>query len=295
MATLNAPKQAGAVAQLDANDNVVAILIGQQTNPPAGVNPGGAPGNQPSGGNAGGAPAFLRVPVRLSQGGIPYGIANSGTVATNGTVTLGTALPTTYSGGIFLYFPSTALAAPLNVAGWYFCVMSSTTVGVVYVPVASNPASTATVATGSNAGYTGVVTAQTALNVNVPAACLGANGQFNAQFDFGCNNSAGAKVGTVYWNGTGGSSLSAVSLTTSTELSVRIHGRNQGATNLQYITVNDNQAAGGTTGVTRATVDTTVAVPITVTLSVAVATDVIVLDGWFIELIPSASQFGGAS
>jgi hypothetical protein len=68
-------------------------------------------------------------------------IGNSGTVAANnnvGNITLGTALDAVYGPsnngcpGIWLYLPSTALAAPNNVAGWYWAVMTSTTVGTVY-------------------------------------------------------------------------------------------------------------------------------------------------------------------
>jgi hypothetical protein len=68
-------------------------------------------------------------------------IGNSGTVAANnnvGNITLGTALDAVYGPsnngcpGIWLYLPSTALASPNNVAGWYWAVMTSTTVGTVY-------------------------------------------------------------------------------------------------------------------------------------------------------------------
>src|SRR5258708_29587566 len=90
-------------------------------------------------------------------------IGNSGTVAANnlvGNITLGTALDAVYGPtnngcpGIWLYLPATALAAPNNVAGWYWCVMSTTTVGTAYaigfVPgVAVNLGTAALVAAGA--------------------------------------------------------------------------------------------------------------------------------------------------
>jgi hypothetical protein len=90
-------------------------------------------------------------------------IGDSGTVAANanvGNLVLGTALDAVYGPtnngcpGIWIFLPATALAAPNNVAGWYWCVMSSTTVGTAYAisfspGVASQLGTAAAVAAGA--------------------------------------------------------------------------------------------------------------------------------------------------
>jgi hypothetical protein len=89
-------------------------------------------------------------------GNMAMGIGSGGTVAANNNVgnqTLTTALDAVYGPtnngcpGIWIYLPSTALAAPNNVAGWYWHVMTSTTVGTVYAigftPGVATPAGTA--------------------------------------------------------------------------------------------------------------------------------------------------------
>jgi hypothetical protein len=110
------------------------------------------------------------MPYVLAQSAVPYGIANSGTVATNGTYTAGTAYNTTYSGGIWLYFPATAFATAS--AGFYWCVASSTTAFQVYTD-----ATAATLITGSNSGFTGSTSQQTAVSVTLPGGVVGANGK----------------------------------------------------------------------------------------------------------------------
>lgn len=77
----------------------------------------------------GGTPA--RIPYILAQCNVPIGIAPTGTMAANGAITLGTALNTTYSGGLWLYLPAGAAYAG-SLAGFYWTVMSSTTLGTVY-------------------------------------------------------------------------------------------------------------------------------------------------------------------
>ena len=173
-----------------------------------------------------GSPAYCQTAT-------PRMVGNSGTAAANanvGNLTLGTALDAIYGPtnnncpGIWIYLPSTALAAPNNVAGWYWAVMTSTTVGTVYaaqpvnggVSVVDTPAPESggspgvaiaavvnpfapptaplTIATGSGNAYTGVTTA-------IPGAvyaCPGGSVQPSGSIDFtgvaSANNSAGAKT-----------------------------------------------------------------------------------------------------
>ena len=69
-------------------------------------------------------------PLSLFSSGIPFILPSSGTMSTNGAVTLNTALATTYP-GTFTYFPAGAVYA-LSPAGWYYTVYSSATQGTVY-------------------------------------------------------------------------------------------------------------------------------------------------------------------
>jgi hypothetical protein len=215
-------------------------------------------------------------PYVLSQGAVPYGIANSGTIATNGTVTLGTALNTTYSGGIWLYFPAAAFAA--SAAGFYWCVMSSTTVGVVYTSDTS-----AVAVTGSNSAYTGDTTQRTAVSVTIPGGSMGANGSVRHHAGHSINNTAGNKVTSTFF---GATSIFTATGTTNTSMGY------------EAVTTNKNSASSQRTsnlGVTGATgqgafsaIDTNTDSLLTFRLQLAVATDVLVLENWLVELLPGA-------
>ena len=68
-------------------------------------------------------------PIILAQSAVPLGLLPSGTVAADGTITLATALPTTYSGGMWGRLPAGAVVG--GAAGLYWIVFSSTAVGAV--------------------------------------------------------------------------------------------------------------------------------------------------------------------
>jgi hypothetical protein len=119
-------------------------------------------------------PAGTRDSPAYYGGNTAMMIGNSGTVAANsnvGNITLGTALDAIYGPsnnqcpGIWLYLPSTALAAPNNVAGWYWAVMTSTTVGTVY-GIGFSPG------TGVNAGTAAMVGAGALTNNYPPGMTL---------------------------------------------------------------------------------------------------------------------------
>jgi hypothetical protein len=189
------------------------------------------------------------------QNCVPLVIGNSGTVAasaTLGNLTLGTALDAIYGPtnnncpGIWLYLPSTALASPNNVAGWYWAVMSSTTVGTVYAASPLNggvsqvagsqvnpftppiqnavtfpfaPPVGASIATGSGSGYTGV-TAETPGPVYMfPGGTVSPTGSLSFAAVESNNNSAGAKtirgkVATAATLATGAVTIASVAATT---------------------------------------------------------------------------------
>ena len=231
-------------------------------------------------------------PRTLSESGIPVIVANTGTIATNGTVTLGTALPTTYANA-FVYFPASAVSGD-STGGIYYVVFSSTTVGVVYAgkygvangvgavaftPVV--PTGTLTAVTGSNSSFTGSTTETTLINVSLPAGAMGNNGQVVVTANWSCNNSAGAKTGTVYFGGT--SIGTASSYTTSTGGSSMNSIRNRGALGVQ-----STQLIGGAAASAHVytAIDSSAAVAITITGDTAAATDHIVLEGFTITLNP---------
>ena len=232
---------------------------------------------------------FPRV---LGESGIPVIVANTGTIATNGTVTLGTALPTTYANA-FVYFPASAVSGD-STGGIYYVAFSSTTVGVVYAgkygvangvgsvaftPVV--PSGTLTAVTGSNSSFTGNTNETTLINVTVPAGSLGNNGQIVVTANWACNNSAGTKTGTVYLGGTAVGSASAY--TTSTGGSSLNSIRNRGVLNAQ-----SSQLIGGAaTGASVYTaIDTSVDKSITITGDTSAATDHMILEGYTIQMLP---------
>jgi hypothetical protein len=231
-------------------------------------------------------------PRILSASGIPVIVANTGTIATSGTVTLGTALPTTYANA-FVYFPASAVSGDAT-GGLYYVVFSSTTVGVVYAgkygvangvgavaftPVV--PSGTLTAVTGSNSSFTGSTTETTLINVTLPAGDIGNNGQIVVTANWGCNNSAGAKVGTVYLGGTAVGSAS--SYTTSTGGSSMNSIRNRGILNAQQSQLIGGAATGASV---YTSIDTATDKAITITGDTATATDHIILEGFNITLNP---------
>lgn len=175
------------------------------------------------------SPAYFQVSA-------PLMIGSGGTVAasaTLGNLTLTTALDAIYGPtnnncpGIWLYLPATALAAPFNVAGWYWAVMTSTTVGTVYTSQPPNggvsqsalpgtalgaanpfsagaqagysfnwqpPTGALTIATGSGSGYTGVTAATPAAVFQFPGGTINGTGSLQFNGTTSANNSAGAKT-----------------------------------------------------------------------------------------------------
>lgn len=142
------------------------------------------------------------MPYILAQSAVPACLAPNGTVATDGTITLGTALPTTYSGGIWLRLPAGAVSG--GSAGMYYAVMSSTTVGQVYTNY-HDPASefipyipsSLTAAVGSNVAYTQTTGADVTL-INAPLTAAIDNVTLRITETIFHSNSAGSKIPRSY-------------------------------------------------------------------------------------------------
>ena len=233
------------------------------------------------------------MPIILSQGGVPIGIAPTGTMAANGAVTLGTALGATYSGGMWLYFPAGAVAAA-SAAGFYWTVMTNTTAGTVYTntytPGTNSfniPASPTAVADAGPGAYTGVTSETTAVSVTVPGGLMGKSGGVMGEGTVTSNNTGGNKVWTFKF---GATLVKSVVQTTATIINTAFTVRNRGATNVQTSSLNLGNAAGfgSTTGPAVAgTVDTTADVVCVMTIDTAVGTDWIVLDQFQLLCTPS--------
>jgi len=108
---------------------------------------------------------------------------------------------------------------------------------------------------------------------------LGNNGSIRVVANWACNNSAGAKTGTVYLGGTAIGTAS--SYTTSTGGSSMNTFRNRGV-----LTAQVSQLIGGasTSAAVYTSIDTSVNKAITITGDTATATDHIVLEGYMVEM-----------
>ena len=265
---------AGAIATLGPVAELAYIAAGQAT-----------PSTNPVGGAGAGVPPVPRV---MAQSGIPCILGPNGTIATNGTITFGTALPLIYPRA-WVYFPAGAVVGGL--VGWYYVIMSSTTVGVVYtayqatmtLPFAMLPAAQMTVAVGSNSAYTQSTSSVTMASVSVPSNTMGENGELSFDGLFSYNNSAGAKVAGCSF---GGSTVLTVSGTTTLSVNITKSVQNR-ATNQQVIRVSVDAGTSSSVAPTLLAIDTTADVTAAFTGSIAVATDYLVLENFNISVAPA--------
>lgn len=223
-------------------------------------------------------------PYILAQSAVPVILAPNGTVATNGTITLGTALPTIYSGGAWVRLPAGAVSGGL--AGLYWTVFSSTTVGAVktnFVDVATAftpyiPSGTLVAATGSNAAYTQTTASDITLaNITVAGGMMGPNGALRFHSAWEANNNANAKTYKPFF---GGVQMDSNSITTALHASPTMSVKNRGVLTSQLYSFN-------TTFNAFKSIDTSTDKALTFTGNLAVATDYIVLEGFIVEVLPA--------
>ena len=231
----------------------------------------------------------IGVPSRLFQSNLPMAVSPTGSMANNGVVTLGTALPTGFFGGpCYLYLPANAIVAA-STAGWYYTVMTSTTVGTVYnqtytsgqpfVPSVLVPFTT----TGPGA-YTGVTTAQNVLSFSLGANSLGLNGVVEVSALFGYHGSVNNKTALVK---VGASTIFSYVNATAANIAYQAYVQwgNQCQTGSQ-----STQVTGATGPLTVAqtytAIDTTQPQTITVSLQDATATDWISLESFSATVTP---------
>jgi hypothetical protein len=231
-------------------------------------------------------------PYILAQSGVPVGLMPNGTVATNGQITLGTALPRTYSNGIWLYLPAGAVSG--GAAGLYWCVMSSTTVGQVYTKFAdtsqnfvpSIPTGTLVNAVGSNAAYTQTINVSIVLcKITIPAGSLGANGQLRINNEFSYNLATGTKLFQIY--------LNSYQLLQSNRATTGGHDSYTGRLkclgsllNSSFYILSENSTSSGT-GQQITGQDLSVDASFTISPLIDTATNYIILDSFSLEVLPS--------
>lgn len=210
----------------------------------------------------------------------PVGIAPTGSVAANGALTLGTALNAVYSGGIFLYLPAGAAYAG-SAAGLYYCVMSSTTVGVVYNNIAAGVPERPATLTSIVAAGPGAYTAPTAVNITlitapeIAAGRFGVEGGLKAEVIGSNNNSVGGKTTRFILNGT---SLGGAAATVSTNNSQNVTFQNVGDDNRNIVFFQNFGVSAIGQARSATTIDTGVAMTLIVAAQLATATDWVVVD-----------------
>lgn len=147
-------------------------------------------------------------PYVLAQSGIPFILAggtagggtNQFTMGNNGALTTLPVLPTTYSGGAWIYMPANGIFAG-STAGWYWFVASSTTAGTVYNnqyvsgdPKLAVPATpTPFVSTGPGL-VSNTLALVTGPGLTLPGGTLGPNGLVEAWLDYSIANTANFKT-----------------------------------------------------------------------------------------------------
>lgn len=236
----------------------------------------------------GGEPPSRRI---LAMGGIPAIIAPTGTITAGGVITLGTALQLTYPQA-WLYLPAGTVVG--GSAGWYYAIMSSTTVGQVYtayqatmtLPLALGVAATLTAAVGSGGAYTGVTSAVQMGAAVIPAGLLGTTGAVIAEGNFSHNSTAGNKTESLTF---GGSTVLSVVSTTTLGLDIRKRIQNRAAAS-QIIRVAVDTGAAQSVAPSLLSIDTAAEVTVAFNGTLAVATDTLVLENFLIEvLLPSVN------
>ena len=203
--------------------------------------------------------APLNGRCQLLRSPIPFILSASGSMGNNGVVTLGVALDRVYP-RCYMYFPANAIFSGSS-AGWYWTVMSSTTVGVVYnnayvsgYPTIPTIAGFTTTGPGAYTQTAGVDLA--GLTVTMPANCLDRWGSMQSRLCMTAGGAGGVKTGKVFVsvsqvhvttlsagnnfaNGLGGFAMDGTTNTLKTTFAEQSAGVTNGTTYNQVILTND--------------------------------------------------------
>jgi hypothetical protein len=220
--------------------------------------------------------------AQLLHTSIPFILSASGSMGNNGAVTLGVALDRVYP-RCYMYFLANAIFAG-SLAGWFWTVMSSTTVGVVYnnthtsgYPTIPTVAGFTTTGPGAYTQTAGVDLA--ALAVTLPGNSLDRWGGLQTRLCMTSGGAGGVKTGKVF---AGVSQFHVTTIAAANNFANALGGFNMdGNTNTLKVT-HPEQTSGVANGVTYAQIiftnDMTVDKSVTVTMkTAAAATDWVVL------------------
>jgi len=226
------------------------------------------------------------------ESAIPMIDGPSGSMANNGAVTLGTALVSAVAyANAYIRMPAGAIAAGVPAADtWYFCQMSSATVGIVYNNIYTSgvptvPAVLVPFVTTGPGAYSGVTGAVNAYTIAVPGNTLGPNGTLYYEGAATVNSSGNNKI-TAFLFG-------ATTFHSRTDTAVNSEGfskrfQNRGVANIQISNEPQGQAvpvnAGG--GLVISAEDTTQSKNAVWQMNMATATDWIVYERFFLGIFP---------
>jgi hypothetical protein len=229
--------------------------------------------------------------VTLAQSAVPAILVPSGTVATNGVITLGTALPTTYAAA-WIYLPAGAVVG--GAAGLYYCVFSSATVGQVYTNysaaltqlIPAIPTGALVPAVGSNSAYTTVVAIDSPLAcIDVPGLLMGLNGRIRVTTRVSVLNNANVKTEKFTFGGSSFGGFVPLASVAGAEVVREISNRGNAASQFSLANAALTSETSGTP--TYTTVNTAVDALLAITGNLATATDYFVLESLAVEVLPN--------
>lgn len=219
------------------------------------------------------------APITLHTSIDSYARAPSGTISTgsSGNITFGTAANRAYTEGLWVYLPSIA-TTPAITAGYYWCVMSSTTVGTL-----SSTKGGAAINFTVGASYTGVTTQLDTPSVTILGGIMGSYRRLHISGEISFTNNGNSKSTYIAWGGTGyaGNSMQSIAATT-------MGGSIRNKSAALQVTVSNMVGTGGGAGsVSYATVNTASNASLAIRLSSgSTATDWWVVDSWQAVMYP---------
>lgn len=178
--------------------------------------------------NDAGTSLVIDSPITLYREEYARARAPSGTIGTgaSGNITFGTAAPSAYTEGLYVYLPSIA-TTPAITAGWYWCVMSTTTLGTLYASKGG-----AAINFSAGASYTGVTTQLNHPGLTVKGGLLSTNRQINVNGIVTATANSNTKITYLNFGGSNAAGNSLVIAYKPYDTSIS----NKGVTNAQVVT-----------------------------------------------------------
>jgi hypothetical protein len=236
--------------------------------------------------------------VPILQFAVPVGIPSSGTVGSNGALTLTTALSTTYGpsgsapvAGAYFYFPASAVYSS-SPAGFYWTVMTSTTAGTVYNNTISaglpTPPASPTPIVGTGAAYTQTTgSLLTPVGISLAGGAMALNGALDGDYTWLSNSSANNK--SARWQYGGQYIINPTNSGSNDDVRGVFRMQNRGVANAQVgFAVGNIQGLGTDSGTpSYFSVNSAAAQSITLGLVIFTATDWVIVESASIRLIGS--------